>query len=82
MMDAYSYKRFYEPNRLLRYTGIKLNVNYTAEEFSEAYLDWVNFPYGREKQWDAYCDVRDRVPRGTNARIRRQHEQSHHRRIN
>lgn len=41
-------------------------VNYTYEELKNAYLRWVNgVPTLREKEWNEYCDIRDRLPLGT-----------------
>lgn len=67
----------YEQTRLYRYIGIKGRVEYSAEDFQEAYFVWTTSSTGnREKEWDAYCDMRDHVPRGTNWRIRRKLMQS------
>jgi hypothetical protein len=47
-------------------------MKYTIEELSTAYWAWALEKQGREPQWDAYCDVRDCVPLGTNAKIRQE----------
>jgi len=63
-------KRDYEPARLMRYGNTRQTAVYTQEEYNEAYWAWALYPYGREVQWDFWCDARDRVPPGTNAKIR------------
>lgn len=67
----------YEQTRLYRYLGIKQRIDYTSDDFRDMYVLWVTSSTGnREKEWDNYCDIRDRVPRGTNWRIRRKLMQS------
>lgn len=69
--DPESIKRQYEPSRLNRYSNLKRDVWYSPENLQFAYDLWADHPYGREHLWDNYCDARDCVPSGTNARIRK-----------
>ncbi len=64
-------RRQYEPTRLSRYSHIKKRETYTAEDLCLVYEIWRNHPYSRERLWDDYCDIRDRMPRGTNNAIRK-----------
>lgn len=67
----------YEPTRKGRYGEIRQDVFYTPTEFANAYWDWVKTPsHKREREWDIYCDVRDAVPPGTNAEVRRKRNSS------
>lgn len=59
----------YEQTRLSRYSHIKRDVKHSPEAFSAAYWAWVSHPYSRERLWNAYCDMRDSVPLGTNDKI-------------
>lgn len=62
----------YEPIRLSRYENVKQGVKYSLDARREAYTEWSEAYTGsRENLWDVYCDVRDSVPRGTNAKIRK-----------
>ncbi len=78
LTDSLRLKLDYERTRLNRYGRDVKTATYTEEEYLEAYNDWVTHPYGREHLWDLYCDVRDRVPMGTNATIRRRREEAHY----
>lgn len=70
-------KKEYEPTRLLRYASIR-TVFYPAKELENAYLVWATTtPSARHQEWDEYCDIRDAVPLGTNAKIRRQLNRFH-----
>lgn len=63
----------YEPTRLGRYGDTKRDVGYAPVDLLNAYWEWSHTPsHKREPEWDLYCDVRDRVPMGTNAKIRSQ----------
>lgn len=65
-------KKEYEPTRLLRYASIR-TVFYSPKELENAYIMWATTnPACRITEWDEYCDIRDAVPLGTNAKIRRQ----------
>ena len=71
LTDSLKLKLEYEQTRLYRYIGIKTNIEYFAEDLYEAYFVWYSASTGnREKEFDAYCDIRDHVPRGTNWRLR------------
>lgn len=64
-------KKDYEPVRLSRYGHVKRDQEYTQAEFHRAFRSWAEASNGRRyPEWDAYCDVRDGVPRGTNRDIR------------
>jgi len=69
--DSQKIKLEYEIVRRGRYAGIK-ETYYHHSELVNAYLEWANAPYGREAEWDLWCDLRDEVPRGTNAKIRKE----------
>lgn len=73
--DSLTLKLDYELTRLERYKERK-RADYTVTELAEAYWAWVLAPYGRNTEWDSYCDMRDNVPRGTNARIRKDRRMS------
>lgn len=74
--DPESIRQQYEHARLSRYSGIKRGIWYSNEDLQFTYDIWANHPYGREHLWDDYCDARDGVPRGTNARIRKDRKAS------
>lgn len=59
----------YERTRLSRYGNTPQNACYSNEDLLKAYLAWADEKMGREPEWNAYCDVRDGVPRGTNKKI-------------
>jgi hypothetical protein len=61
----------YEQIRLGRYGNVRQNVYYSPEEWRDAYLAWALYTHTREDRWDAYCDIRDAVPPGTNDKIRK-----------
>lgn len=63
----------YEDQRLSRYANIQQNVFYTHSEYLAAYEAWTtSYSGARWPEWDDYCDVRDKVPRGTNAKFRQE----------
>lgn len=74
IVDPLNIQRDYEHTRLARYGAEPRDVYYSPEDMIKAYLAWANHPYGREHQWDSYSDVRDGVPWGTNARIRKKRQ--------
>jgi hypothetical protein len=62
----------YEQTRLTRYQNVRTNVFYPPAEIMAAYEAWATSYSGkRDMEWDDWSDVRDGVPRGTNAQIRR-----------
>ena len=70
--STFTLKIEYERTRLGRYGDTRQNVFYSQVELGAACESWATQYAGkREMEWDDYCDVRDRVPRGTNAAIRR-----------
>ena len=68
----------YELTRLGRYKDTKQNVSYTDKDLAYAYYNWAMAGTHREYQWDLYCDIRDRVPEGTNSAIRRERARQYH----
>lgn len=62
-------KEDYERIRTYRYSGINPE-KHSVNDFLLAYEAWANAPYGREKEWDIYCDCRDGLPKGTNRKLR------------
>ena len=63
----------YEESRVARYKGYSQDVYYSQSEFDSLYRAWAGRYAGtREPEWDAYCDARDRVRRGTNEKIRKE----------
>ncbi len=72
LTDSLRLKHEYEPTRLQRYGDIRQDTFYTPQEFANAYWEWCNTPsHKRDREWDFYTDIRDRVPMGTNADIRK-----------
>lgn len=69
--DPESIRIQYESVRLSRYSHVKKRACYSPEDFSWAYQKWSNEKFAREHYWDDYCDMRDGVPLGTNAAIRK-----------
>lgn len=64
-MSAYEKERLHK-----RYKNVSSRQKYTVEEFDAAYKAWVTAELPtRQIRWDAYCDVRDGVPFGTNHKI-------------
>lgn len=62
----------YESTRLGRYGDTRQDVAHPPVDLVNAYWEWSHTPsHKREPEWDTYCDIRDRVPRGTNAKIRK-----------
>lgn len=71
LKDTEHLKVDYELVRCGRYDGTTRNVFYPQIEMLAAYEAWATAYSGkRELEWDEWCDVRDGVPRGTNAKIR------------
>lgn len=62
-------KADYERLRESRYQGCTREAS-KMNDYLEAYFAWASAPYGREKEWDTYCDLRDGLPKGTNRRLR------------
>lgn len=75
--DSARLKLDYEPTRLGRYAGVRREAFYSNIDLYAAYENWAT-PYtgSRQPEWDEYCDVRDLVPKGTNAKIRRERASS------
>jgi hypothetical protein len=69
MSDGYAMDR-YERDRLGRYGHTPQNEPYSQSDLLLAYDIWSQDKHeDRQKHWDFYCDVRDCVKLGTNAKI-------------
>lgn len=66
-----SIKLDYELTRLERYKDVRKRQKYSPEEYMEAYEAWITELGSRTHLWDAYYDIRDGMPKGTNAKIHR-----------
>lgn len=62
----------YEKLRLDRYKDLKQpRYNYTHNDLISAFEAWAQAGSKRDDEWDTYCDIRDGVPEGTNADLRK-----------
>lgn len=67
----------YEPLRKSRYQEAKsLPMKHDAETFLKVYYAWISDIGNRDNTWDAYCDVRDGFPIGTNKHLRTRFQSS------
>lgn len=71
------YQGDYFHERMARYLKIPYRHQYTDDEILRAYKNWSSLEPGfRDEAWDTYCDARDSMPLGINARIRMDFEKS------
>lgn len=69
--------KLYEPTRLSRYKDAPgLPMKHPPESLIETYTAWQLDVGYREQSWDAYCDVRDGYPMGTNNHLRHRYSNS------